>query len=153
MTRARNEAAILDGAQTIPTATLSSPTITGTLTANSSTGTSGQVLQSTGTGVQWATISSAPWTSSAISTNTSLVSRYQYFCTTSSALTLTLSATPTQGDEIRIFDASGSAATNNITVNPNGLNLQGSVQNLLINVNYGSCTLIYTGSTYGWKVA
>lgn len=94
-----------------------------------------------------------PWTSSAISANTALVARTQYFVTTSSPWTLTLPAAPTQGDEIRIDDASGSAATNNITVSPNGLNLHGSVQNFVINVAYGFATLIYTGSTYGWKVA
>jgi len=38
--------------------TISGLTLTGTLTANSSVGTSGQVLQSTGTGVQWATAAS-----------------------------------------------------------------------------------------------
>jgi len=97
--------------------------------------------------------SAAPWTSSAISANTTLVARTQYFVTTSSAWTLTLPASPVQGDEIRIFDASGSAATNNITVSPNGLNFQGSVQNGVLATAYGSVTLIYTGSTYGWKAA
>jgi hypothetical protein len=108
----------------------------------------------TGTGTQGTIGATGPgWTASAISANTNLVTRYQYFVTTSSTLTLTLPSSPTQGDEIRIFDASGSAATNNITVSPGSLNFQGSVQNFLINVNYGSATLIYTGSTYGWKVA
>ena len=40
---------------TITGLTLSGATLTGTLTANSSAGTSGQVLSSTGTGVQWIT--------------------------------------------------------------------------------------------------
>lgn len=123
---------------------------------NLAVGTNGQVLTAQSgqtSGLQWATISTAPWTSSAIAANTTLVTRTQYFVTTSSAWTLTLPASPTQGDEIRIFDASGSAATNNITVGPNGLNLHGSVQNFVVNVAYGSATLIYTGSTYGWKVA
>jgi hypothetical protein len=42
--------------------TLSSATLTGTLTAASTSGTNGQYLQSTGTGVQWATVTgySAP---------------------------------------------------------------------------------------------
>jgi hypothetical protein len=40
---------------TIAGLTLSSPTITGSLTAGGGTGTSGQVLQSTGSGVQWST--------------------------------------------------------------------------------------------------
>ena len=43
----------LDGTQTLTHKTLSSATLTGSLTANGSTGTAGQVLQSTGTGVQW----------------------------------------------------------------------------------------------------
>lgn len=108
----------------------------------------------TGTGTQGATGSTPTvWTSSAIAASTTLVARYQYFVTTSSAWTLTLPSSPTQGDEIRIFDASGSSATNNITVSPGSSNLHGSVQNFVMNVAYGSATLIYTGSTYGWKVA
>ena len=47
----------LTGTQTLTNKTLSSATLTGTLTAGASAGTNGQVLQSTGTGVQWATIS------------------------------------------------------------------------------------------------
>ena len=57
----------LTGSQTLTNKTLTSPTInsatennvtlTGTVTAGASTGTNGQVLQSTGTGVQWATVS------------------------------------------------------------------------------------------------
>ena len=45
----------LTGTQTLTNKTLSSATLTGTLTASSTAGTNGQVLTSTGTGVQWAT--------------------------------------------------------------------------------------------------
>jgi hypothetical protein len=45
----------LAGTQTLSNKTLASPVITGSLTAGGGTGSSGQVLQSTGTGVQWAT--------------------------------------------------------------------------------------------------
>ena len=48
---------ILDGTQTLTNKTLDSPIITGGLNANSSYGTSGQVLSSTGTGIQWITLS------------------------------------------------------------------------------------------------
>jgi len=47
--------ATLAGTQTLSNKTLSSGVLTGTLTAGGGTGTNGQVLQSTGTGVQWAT--------------------------------------------------------------------------------------------------
>ena len=47
--------ATLDGSQTLTNKTLSSATLSGTLTAGGSAGTNGQVLKSTGTGVQWAT--------------------------------------------------------------------------------------------------
>lgn len=49
--------ATLTGSQTLTNKTLSSAVLTGTLTAGGTTGTNGQVLQSTGTGVQWATVS------------------------------------------------------------------------------------------------
>lgn len=94
-----------------------------------------------------------PWTNTAIAGNTTLVARNQYFVTTSSPWTLTLPALPAQGDEIRILDISGQAQTNNVTVSPNGLNFQGSVQNLVLAYNYFSITLLYTGTAYGWKVA
>jgi hypothetical protein len=43
----------LTGTQTLTNKTLSSATLTGTVTAGGGVGTSGQVLSSTGTGVQW----------------------------------------------------------------------------------------------------
>ena len=82
----------LTGSQTLTNKTLTSPTInsatennvtlTGTVTAGASTGTNGQVLQSTGTGVQWATVSTlgttytlqAEFGSTGISTSTTVYS-------------------------------------------------------------------------------
>ena len=68
--------------QTLSNKTLSSATLTGTLTAGGSVGTSGQVLQSTGTGVQWAT----PGGGSA-ATPTALGTIYGSSSTTSTART------------------------------------------------------------------
>jgi hypothetical protein len=48
----------LTGTQTLTNKTLSSPVLTGSLTAGGSTGTNGQVLVSTGTGVQWQSLAS-----------------------------------------------------------------------------------------------
>ena len=47
--------ATLTGTQTLTNKTLQAAVLTGTLTAGNSTGTNGQILQSTGTGVQWVT--------------------------------------------------------------------------------------------------
>ena len=48
--------ATTDDAQTLASKTLSGATLTGSLTAGGGTGTAGQLLQSTGSGVQWSTL-------------------------------------------------------------------------------------------------
>jgi len=88
-----------------------------------------------------------------ISTNTNLVAGVRYFVTSASALTLTLPGTPSVNDQIDIFDASGNASTYNITVARNGKLINGNAGNLIIDVNGGWFTLVFTGNTYGWKVA
>jgi hypothetical protein len=47
--------ATLTGTQSLSNKTLSSPVLTGTLTAGGGVGNNGQVLQSTGSGIQWVT--------------------------------------------------------------------------------------------------
>lgn len=93
------------------------------------------------------------WTPTPVSSNHTMSKGRNYFVDTSSAVTVTLPSSPAVGDQINVFDASANAATNNITVNSNGAKLNGSVQNLTIDVNNAAVVLIYTGSTYGWKVA
>jgi hypothetical protein len=87
-----------------------------------------------------------------ISANTTLVAKKRYFVTSASALTLTLPATPALNDEIQILDASGNASTYNITVARNGNKINGGTGNFIIDMNGAWTTLLYTGSTYGWKV-
>jgi hypothetical protein len=80
------------------------------------------------------------------------VAKKRYFVTSASALTLTLPASPALNDEIQILDASGNASTYNITVARNANKINGGNNNLIIDTNGGWYTLLYTGSTYGWKV-
>ena len=68
---------------------------------------------------------------------------------TSVSRTVNMYATPYTGLTYTIADVTGSAATNNITVNGNGSNIDGSSSHT-INSNYGSITLVYTGTI--WKV-
>jgi hypothetical protein len=87
-----------------------------------------------------------------ISANTTLAAKKRYFVTSASALTLTLPASPVLNDEIQLVDASGNASTYNITVARNGNKINGGTGNLIIDNNGGWYTLLYTGTTYGWKV-
>ena len=90
--------------------------------------------------------------SSAISANTTLVAGRRYFVTSASALTLTLPASPAQNDQVDIFDASGNAATYNITIARNSSLINGNAGNFIIDANGYWASLVYTGATYGWKV-
>lgn len=91
--------------------------------------------------------------SSAISANATLVAGYRYFVTSASALTLTLPSGPSVNEQVDIFDASGNASTYNITVARNGKLINGNAGNFIIDVDGGWFTLVFTGDTYGWKVA
>jgi len=70
--------------------------------------------------------------------------------TTSSAFTVTLPASASAGDTIQIVDYAGTAATNNITINPNGLKLNNSTGNKGLTTNRESVTITYVDSTQGW---
>ena len=113
-------------------------------------GNANKVLQTDGTNTTWAA-PSVGLTSSSISSDITLASNNKYFVDTSAARTLTLPASPSVGDQILIFDASGTAGTYNITVNSNSNYINGSASNLIIDVNGGAAGLTYTGGGYGWK--
>ena len=67
--------------------------------------------------------------------------------TLSTPITLNLPSAPTNGDTYIIKDANGSAATNNITINGNGHNLDGFAT-FVLTTNYENITVIYNGSTW-----
>lgn len=87
-----------------------------------------------------------------VSSNITMVSGMQYFVDTSAARTLTLPASPSLGDQILVFDASGTAATYNITIARNSNLINANAGNLIIDTNGAAVSLTYTGATYGWKV-
>ena len=118
------------------------------------TSNSGKYLKTDGTTATWETISFpyVPIPTTSVSSNITLESNKRYFVNTSAARTLTLPASPTDGDEIQVFDVTGSAATNAIVLNSNSNKINGTVQNLEIDVNYDVVAIVYTGSGYGWVV-
>ena len=87
----------------------------------------------------------------AISANTTLVAGRRYFVDTTAARTLTLPASPTLGQEVVVIDATGSAATNNITILRNGGKINGLTEDAILDVNQGTSIFTYTGTTLGWR--
>lgn len=92
------------------------------------------------------------WNPTDITSATTLVKGTGYFVnTSSSAVTVTLPASPNRGDTIKIIDL-GSAATNNITVARNSEKIQGLTEDMTIATDEAAFGLVYSGSTNGWRL-
>lgn len=90
-------------------------------------------------------------TPQSVSSNITMQKNYAYFVDTSATRTLTLPANPSLGDTILIYDASGTAATNNITISRNSSNINGVADNAIIDVSQSSSSFVYTGASIGWR--
>jgi len=90
------------------------------------------------------------WQTEKTASFTAVAGEGYFVNTTSGAITVTLPASPSLGDEVSIIDASGTADTNNITVGRNSENIQGSAADLTISTERAAFTLVYFNSTQGW---
>lgn len=70
--------------------------------------------------------------------------------TSSSAITITLPSSPSEGKCVMIKDIKSSASTNNITINRNGNNIEGEGADFIIAEDNRGITFVYSGSTDGW---
>jgi len=87
------------------------------------------------------------------SSNYSAVAGNKLFVdTSSSAVTVTLPANASMGDEVVIVDAEANAGTNNITVSRNGHNIEGVADDFLIDINGASIKLAYYNVARGWLI-
>ena len=109
-----------------------------------------------GTNSQWVSVSgennstSTPQWQEQSADYTASVGDKLFVDCSSSAVTVTLPSSPSQGDEVRIIDATGNASINNITINRNGSNIQGAADNLIIETDRAAFGLVYYNATQGW---
>tara|TARA_R100001377_G_scaffold30893_1_gene16856 strand:+ start:566 stop:1288 length:723 start_codon:yes stop_codon:yes gene_type:complete len=75
--------------------------------------------------------------------------------TSGGAITVTLPASPAQGNEVAFIDSEGTFDTNNLTVEPGSSNkimAQGSNgDEMVVDTNGAAFTLVYQDSTFGWR--
>jgi len=74
-------------------------------------------------------------------------------CDSSSAaftITLPANASLVKGDTIQIVDVTGSFGSNNVTLARNGSKIQNLTEDLTLNINNATVTIMYSGANYGW---
>ena len=81
---------------------------------------------------------------------TAVASEGYFVNTTSGAITMTLPASPSIGDEVSVIDYAGTFDTNNLTVDRNGKPIQGSAADLTVSTERAGFTLVFVDDTQGW---
>ncbi len=71
--------------------------------------------------------------------------------TSGAAFAITLPASASPDDAVRIADANGTFAANNLTVSRNGLNIRGVAADLTLDVNWADVELVYVDAAIGWR--
>jgi hypothetical protein len=88
----------------------------------------------------------ALFTTSVITGNTNAAVNTHYYLN-GSAITLTLPATPSVGDEVRVSEVAGNT---NCIVARNGSNIMSAAENLTLDAAYVALSLRYVNATIGW---
>ena len=119
-------------------------------------GTTGQVLTATTSGApSWAAPSAGgiTYTVTKTANYTAVANDGVLTNTTAGAFTVTLPASPTNGQQVIVADAFGVWGTNNLTVGRNGNNIAGVAQDLVCDINGTSVQFVYnTSGTASWDV-
>ena len=93
------------------------------------------------------------WDTTAKTASFTAVSGNGYFVdTSSSAITVTLPASPSAGNIIYVKDYDGSFGTNACTIARNSSNIRGGTNNFILDKNNSGAVFIYVDATEGWQV-
>ena len=95
-----------------------------------------------GGGTSWQAVKTGAYTASA--------GQGVFVNTTSAAITLTLPASPSIGDEVSFIDYAGTFDSNNLTIGRNSEKIHGADEDLTVATERAANTLVYTDSTQGW---
>ena len=95
-----------------------------------------------GGGISWQAVKTSDFNASA--------GEGYFINTTSGAVTATLPASPSLGDEIAFVDYAGTADTNAITIDRNGKPINSATENLNVATERAAFTLVFTDNTQGW---
>jgi hypothetical protein len=107
-----------------------------------------------GTDTEWSGYGGGGLSWSLIATNTNAEAENGYLVNASSGnITLTLPASPSEGDAVGICDAYKKATTNTITVGRNGENIDSVAEDLIVDIDGAGFTLVYVDSTRGWEIS
>ena len=115
-------------------------------------GTSGQAIVTNGSGVlSFSSVVPIDWQAVHSSATLTAVAGKGYFLnTTSNAITVTLPASPSAGNQIALVDYAGTFDTYALTINPNGNKIEGGTANLALTGEREGVLLVYADSTQGW---
>jgi hypothetical protein len=118
----------------------------------SQTGNATKFLTTNGTSTSWATVSANPQFV-VKTTNYTAVANDALMCDTSAgSFTITLPASPNVNDYVRVDDYAGKFNQFNLTVARNGKLIMGYTEDLVITNANASVTLVYSGTTSGWRI-
>ena len=87
-----------------------------------------------------------------LDTGTELSLNGKYMCVAASPFSLVLPTPTLIGNVITVHDAAGNTSLNNITLENNGTNINGILDDLVINIDNATVELVYVDATIGWKV-
>ncbi len=119
-------------------------------------GTAGQVLSSGGGGAAAMTwedpVSGLVWQGVKSSNFNAVVNESYCVDTTAGAVTMTLPASPTDGDAIQFVDCQSKFGTNSMVVARNGNEIMGLTENMTVGTVNAAAILRYVGANTDWRM-